>query len=90
MQRCYYIFFGLNLFPLQGFWEMIYFQVKDVEKLFIDLEQLEKKNWVEEEPKIPILKKKPIEKKRVLKPKQSTTAAPSNLRQMLMDKCKVT
>ena len=73
---------------MQGFWEMIYFQVKDVEKLFIDLDQLEKKNWVEEEPKIPILKKKPIQKKRVLKPKQSTTAGPSNLRQMLMDKRK--
>ena len=76
------------MFPLQGFWEMIYFQVQDVEKLFIDLEQLEKKNWVEDEPKKPILKKKQIQKKRVLKPKQSTVAAPSNLRQMLMDKRK--
>merc|ERR1712062_667224 len=73
---------------LQGFWDMIYFQVEDVEKLFIDLDQLEKKNWVEDEPKKPILKKKPIQKKLVLKPKQSTIAASSNLRQMLMDKRK--
>ena len=67
---------------------MIYFQVEDVEKLFVDLDQLEKKNWVEDEPKKPILKKKPIQKKSVLKPKQSTSAAPSNFRQMLMAKRK--
>ncbi|RUS71477.1 hypothetical protein EGW08_020763 [Elysia chlorotica] len=46
---------------LQGFWEMIYFQVEDVNGLFDQLKEWQDNNW--EKPKSPpklILKKKPI------------------------------
>ena len=36
---------------LQGFWEMIHFQVEDVHKRFQDLEDLRAKNWEEEKAK---------------------------------------
>jgi len=37
---------------LKGFWEMIYFQVEDVDKKFANLTKLEKENWVVEEKPI--------------------------------------
>ena len=51
---------------LQGFWDMVYFQVEDVVEKFARLGQLEEKNWVEEvvaEKKV--VKKKPVGKKPV-------------------------
>ena len=33
---------------LQGFWDMVYFQVEDVVEKFAKLGKLEEKNWVEE------------------------------------------
>jgi len=34
---------------LKGFWEMIYFQVEDVDKKFAKLERVENNNWVDKE-----------------------------------------
>jgi len=34
---------------LKGFWEMIYFQVEDVDKKFANLERLENNNWVDDQ-----------------------------------------
>ncbi|XP_072176064.1 uncharacterized protein [Diadema setosum] len=52
---------------LAGFWEMVYFQVEDVDALFKELETLKVNGWKREEkietkPKV-IKKKKPIAKK---------------------------
>ncbi|CAH1774920.1 unnamed protein product [Owenia fusiformis] len=58
---------------LQGFWDMIYFQVEDVNKKFEDLAKLRANNWVEEtpKPKVVAVKKKtvkPAVKKAAAKP----------------------
>lgn len=37
---------------LKGFWEMIYFQVEDVDKKFTKLAKLENNNWIEEDEAI--------------------------------------
>ncbi|XP_030829847.1 disks large-associated protein 5 [Strongylocentrotus purpuratus] len=54
---------------LEGFWEMIYFQVEDVDTLFKELEKLQANNWQREEKKVDkpkiIKKKKPVTKKLV-------------------------
>lgn len=54
---------------LEGFWEMIYFQVEDVDTLFKELEKLQANNWQREEKKVDkpklIKKKKPVTKKPV-------------------------
>jgi len=44
---------------LKGFWEMIYYQVEDVDKKFAKLERVEKNNWVDVEDEA-ILKEKCI------------------------------
>jgi len=49
---------------LMGFWEMIYFQVEDVEKKFGKLLKVEANNWMEVVPK-PIVAKKKVVKKPV-------------------------
>ena len=70
---------------LQGFWEMIYFQVEDVEKKFVDLEALEARNWQSEKPQKIVSKKVINKNKTAFKPKAK---ASSNLRQMLAEKRK--
>jgi len=37
---------------LKGFWEMIYFQVEDVDKKFAKLDKLENNNWIEDDEAI--------------------------------------
>ena len=69
---------------LQGFWEMIYFQVEDVEQKFSDLDALESRNWQSEKPQ-KVVKKNVIKNKTTFKPKAK---ASSNLRQMLAEKRK--
>lgn len=70
---------------LQGFWEMIYFQVEDVEQKFKELEDLESKNWaIEKEVVKTATAQKPKPKKVVAKPPK----AQSNLRQILAEKRK--
>ncbi|XP_066283370.1 microtubule-associated protein futsch-like isoform X3 [Branchiostoma lanceolatum] len=53
---------------LQGFWDMVYFQVEDVDKKFDDLEKLKARNWEPEEVKKPVKVKKKIVKKPIKKP----------------------
>lgn len=56
---------------LDGFWDMIYFQVKDVHKRFSELDVLEKNNWHKEichqneQKEKPINKRKPAIKKNI-------------------------
>ncbi|XP_047125980.1 metacaspase-2 isoform X1 [Hydra vulgaris] len=49
---------------LDGFWDMIYFQVKDVHKRFSELDVLEKNNWQKEICHQNEQKEKPINKKK--------------------------
>ena len=70
---------------LQGFWEMIYFQVEDIEKKFVDLEALQARNWQSEKPQKIVSKKVINKNKTAFKPKAK---ASSNLRQMLAEKRK--
>ncbi|XP_066919613.1 disks large-associated protein 5-like isoform X2 [Clytia hemisphaerica] len=58
---------------LDGFWEMIYYQVEDVHKRFENLDALEKNGWVNEEEE---KAKKTVKKivKKTVKPKIETKA----------------
>jgi len=47
---------------LMGFWEMIYFQVSDVDKKLGKLKEIEKNNWKEVVPKAKVFKKKVVQK----------------------------
>lgn len=47
-----------KLDDLQGFWDMIYFQVEDVYKKFISLDKVKSNNWVEVENVSAIVKKR--------------------------------
>lgn len=47
-----------KLDDLQGFWDMIYFQVEDVDKKFISLDKVKSNNWVEVENVVAIKKKR--------------------------------
>jgi len=72
---------------LQGFWEMIYFQVEDVNSKFAKLEDLEAKNWISEpklQTKVNTVKKAVI----VSKPFKPKAKASSNLKAMLAAKRK--
>jgi len=54
---------------LDGFWEMIFYQVEDVHKRFEELDQLQNRGWIVDEPEVA---KKPVVKKavKVVKPKK--------------------
>jgi len=41
-----------TIMDLKGFWEMIYFQVEDVDKKFAKLAKIENNNWIEEDEAI--------------------------------------
>ena len=45
---------------LQGFWDMVYFQVEDILKKFQGLESLEKNNWQAEQDLEPVAKKRKV------------------------------
>ena len=45
---------------LQGFWDMVYFQVEDILKKFQGLEDLEKNNWKMEQALEPAAKKRKV------------------------------
>jgi len=51
---------------LMGFWEMIYFQVEDVDKKFAKLSEVQANNWKEIMKKPPVSRKKPVVKKTVV------------------------
>ncbi|XP_057313401.1 disks large-associated protein 5-like isoform X2 [Hydractinia symbiolongicarpus] len=61
---------------LDGFWEMIYFQVKDVHKRFAELEVLQNNNWEEPQDSCKAVKKVTKVKKNVVvkKPAPSKTS----------------
>jgi len=63
---------------LEGFWEMIYFQVIDVDKKFEELEKLQQNGWKELE----VVPQKAVAKKRVIKKGAAVSASkgPSGLR----------
>ncbi|XP_043262737.1 uncharacterized protein LOC122403327 isoform X2 [Colletes gigas] len=63
---------------LQGFWDMMYMEVKNCDLRFEKLEQLCSRNWEEEEPSAiikPLVKKKKIANKRVVPTKSSSIRA---------------
>ncbi|CAL8283725.1 unnamed protein product [Merluccius merluccius] len=65
---------------LQGFWDMVYYQVEDVEKKFAALKEAESRNWVEElKPVAPrqrkVVKKPPVTAAAAPKPGGASTAA---------------
>ncbi|KAF4524845.1 hypothetical protein B566_EDAN014696 [Ephemera danica] len=66
---------------LQGFWDMIYIQVEDIEKKFAELEKLKQNNWAALE----IEKKEQLAKKKVAlaKPKLVVPKGRSNFRAFL-------
>ena len=43
---------------LQGFWDMIYYQVEDVDAKFVKLDKLKEANWQEEKPRKKTVSKK--------------------------------
>ena len=47
---------------LAGFWDMVYLQVEDIERMFEELAELKKNNWVSEVKQVvkPTPKKKPV------------------------------
>jgi len=71
---------------LQGFWEMIYFQVEDVNAKFSELVDLEAKNWIlEQKPKPKVA---PTKKAIVSKPFKPKAKASSNIKAMMAAKRK--
>merc|ERR1740131_906969 len=68
---------------LTGFWEMIYFQVEDVDKKFKQLELLENNGWKELEPVHPNL---PVKMKKTKKVVKKNVAASSGLRAIIAAK----
>lgn len=71
---------------LQGFWEMIYFQVEDVNTKFSELVDLEAKNWILEQKPKP--KAAPVKKAIVSKPFKPKAKASSNIKAMMAAKRK--
>ena len=72
---------------LQGFWEMIHFQVEDCEAKFKELDELQAKNWVQEEQKVKTKAKKTGKPVGAGKPNLKVKAS-SNLRAILAEKRK--
>ncbi|XP_029037375.2 uncharacterized protein LOC114873322 [Osmia bicornis bicornis] len=70
---------------LQGFWDMMYIEVKDCDARFERLEKLRSNNWIEEQTSFP--KAKPVKKKNVTKKKPLPTKE-SSLRAFLAQKKK--
>lgn len=71
---------------LQGFWEMIFFQVEDVNTKFSELVDLEAKNWIlEQKPKPKVA---PTKKGIVSKPFKPKAKASSNIKAMMAAKRK--
>lgn len=72
---------------LMGFWEMIYFQVSDVDKKLGKLKEIEKNNWKEVVPEAKVVKKK-VMKKPAPGAGGNKKAASSGLRAMIAAKRK--
>ncbi|XP_033645377.1 disks large-associated protein 5-like isoform X1 [Asterias rubens] len=73
-----------NPSDLTGFWDMIFFQVKDVHGLFAQLDKLQDNNWQKEKPVLTSVKPKKVIKKSkpaptVTKPNKDRDAARQRL-----------
>merc|ERR1719411_2278557 len=74
---------------LKGFWEMIFIQVEDVDKKFLNLEERKRNNW--EEVVIPVKKDKAAKKiSNIVKKLPSTAAkvASSNIKAFIANQRK--
>ena len=70
---------------LQGFWDMMYMEIKDCDTRFEKLEKLRMQGWKEEEPPV----SKPIGKKKAAtRKKKVVSTKPSSLRAFLQEKKK--
>ncbi|XP_065061870.1 disks large-associated protein 5-like isoform X2 [Rhopilema esculentum] len=63
---------GATASDLQGFWDMVNYQVEDVNNKFAELETLKLKNWVKEKPKRTLKPKKAAETKKNISAKVSS------------------
>ena len=71
---------------LQGFWDMMYMEIKDCDTRFEKLEKLRTQGWKEDEPPV----SKPIAKKKVtVRKKKVVSTKPSSLRAFLREKKKM-
>ncbi|KAJ8683441.1 hypothetical protein QAD02_019233 [Eretmocerus hayati] len=69
---------------LQGFWEMMYMEVKNCDGRFEKLDELKSKNWIENEPEAqPVVQPKKVAKKPLAK-KKAVSNKPSSLRAHIM------
>jgi disks large-associated protein 5 len=68
-----------TVMDLQGFWDMVYFQVEDVDRKFVDLEKLEAVGWKKEEEKDADIENSPPKKlkQQPVKRKAAAPAAPA-------------
>lgn len=66
---------------LDGFWEMIFYQVEDVHKRFEELNKLQENGWVAEAQQVPQVKKPIAVKKstKTVKPKKVWEIDPTNV-----------
>jgi len=76
----------INSSDLQGFWDMIYFQVEDVEQKFVDLQKRKERNWAEDEVEAPKQKpRKPKAARKVKKVDSKPSAFSEKLKQKRME-----
>merc|ERR1712183_1219567 len=76
----------INSSDLQGFWDMIYFQVEDVEQKFKDLQERKENNWAEKQVEAPKPKpKKPKATKKVKKVDSKPLAVSEMMKQKRME-----
>jgi len=73
----------INSSDLQGFWDMIYFQVEDVEQKFKDLQKRKEENWAEVKVEAP--KQKP-KKPKVARKVKKVDSKPSAISEMVKQK----
>ncbi|XP_012140362.2 uncharacterized protein LOC100880148 [Megachile rotundata] len=71
---------------LQGFWDMMYMEVKNCDTRFEKLEKLRSRNWVEEQT--PATKIVPKNKSKVTTRKKPVTTKPSSIKTFLTEKRK--
>ena len=51
-----------TVMDLQGFWDMVYFQIEDVDRKFVELTEMEKNGWVAPVPAVVVSKPTPPRK----------------------------
>ncbi|XP_015767082.1 PREDICTED: uncharacterized protein LOC107345681 isoform X3 [Acropora digitifera] len=70
---------------LQGFWEMIYYQVEDVNAKFDALEKLKENNWQQEEKKTRKIIRKTKPKKAAIEPSAKPCGRPPSTRNRIQE-----